>query len=173
VDSVTAALRAIAVQQWLSIAAMLSIPVIPVVGIWGIRRWSAGRRAWQAGIMWGGGCFTLSLYAAVAFAFAVCGGGEIGESGKNRLARAYGTPVVTALEEFRRDSGAYPRALSALVPRYLSRSTLTAPDSSVLRYPFEYRADSGIFELLVRYGGPGMNTCRIRPGTAWRCGGYF
>ena len=85
----------------------------------------------------------------------------------------YGAPAFSAIEAFHRDSGAYPATLRALVPKYLSQAALTAPESSVLRYPFEYRADSGRFELVVRYTGPGMNTCRIRPGNAWKCSGYF
>ena len=172
-DSVSVALRAVAVQHWLSITVMLSAILLPLVGVGALGRWSAGRRLWQVSAIWTGGCFTFLIYFAAAFVFAVCWGGEIGESGKNRLARAYGTPVANALEAFHRDSGVYPRELRALVPTYLSRSALTAPESSVLRYPFEYRADSGRFELLVRFVGPGMNECRIQPGTSWRCGGYF
>jgi hypothetical protein len=160
-------------QEWLGTIALLSAIVVPLIGIWGLQRWSAGRRGWRLGATWVGGCLTMLVYGTVAFVFAVCWGGGVGESGKSRLARAYGTPVVAALEEFHRDSGAYPAALRTLVPRYLSRPSLTAPDSSVLGYPLEYRADSGTFSLTVRYVGPGMNTCRIRHGTAWRCSGYF
>ena len=154
-------------------AVMLSGVVIPVLAIWALRRLSAGRRAWQAGLIWVSGCLTSLLYFAVAYVFAVCWGGAIGASGKNRLARAYGAPVVGALEAFHRDSAYYPRTLRELVLTYLTSSALAAPELSVLRYPFEYRADTGGFELLVRYGGPGMNECRIGADKAWRCHGYF
>ena len=113
------------------------------------------------------------LFCGVAFVFSTCWGGQVGEFGKNRLARAYGAPVVAALEAFHRDSAAYPRTLAVLVPHYLSAATLAAPQFSVLKYPFEYRADSGTFELIVRYTGPGMNQCRIRAGTRWRCDGLY
>ena len=172
-DSVSVALRAVALQSWFSIGAVCSVVVVAFLGIWGLLRWSAGRRAWQAAGIWLSGCLAMMMYGLVAIVFAVCWGGEIGESGKNRLARAYGTPVVAALEAFHHDSGAYPPILRALVPRYLSPAVLSAPESSVLRYPFEYRVDSGGFELLVRYVGPGMNECRIHPGAVWHCGGYF
>lgn len=172
-DSVSVALRAVALQRWLSIAAMLSGVVVPLVAVWALRPWSARRQAWQASLIWVGGCFTSLLYCAAAYVFGVCWGGETGESGKNRLARAYGEPVVRALEAFHRDSATYPRTLRALVPTYLAPTALAAPESSVLHYPFEYRADSGRFELLVRYTGPGMNECRIGPNRTWRCGGYF
>ena len=167
------ALRAIAIENWLSMLAVLSGLVVVVFGIRALRRWSAGRRVWQGALGWLGGCSMLLLYVAIAAVFVVCRNGEIGESGKNRLARAYGEPVIAALEGYRRDSGAYPRSLDSLVPRYLTRASLRAPEVSVLRHPFEYRADSGRFELLVQFSGPGMNECCFRPGTAWRCGRYF
>ena len=37
----------------------------------------------------------------------------------------------------------------------------------------DYRVVGGSYELVVRYTGPGMNECRIRPRTTWNCGGYF
>src|SRR5690348_9477330 len=79
-------------------AVMLSGVAIPVLAIWALRRLSAGRRARQATLIWVSGCFTSLLYFGVAYVFAVCWGGEIGESGKNRLVRAYGAPVVAGLE---------------------------------------------------------------------------
>lgn len=172
-DSVSAALRAVSYQNWFAITALVSTIAVPVLGIWAMRRLTGRLRRWQAAAVWVSGCFSLLLYANVALFFAVCWGGEIGESGKNRLARAYGTPVVAALEAYRRDLGSYPNALGQLVPGYLTPDALRAPDNSVLQYPFEYRADSGRYELVVRYGGPGMNTCSYRPASQWQCGGHF
>jgi hypothetical protein len=172
-DSVSVALRAVAIERWLSNAALLSILAVPILALWLLRRWSAGRRAWQASLIWVSGCFTTLMFVGAAFVFAVCWGGETGEPGAHRLVRAYGTPVVDALEAFHHDSGAYPRTLPALVPRYLSPAALTAPDSSRLQSHFEYRADSGSFELSIRYYGPGVNRCRVGPGRPWSCSGYF
>ena len=120
-DSVSAALRAVAMERWLSNAAMLSIIAVPILALWLLRRWSAGRRAWQASLVWISGCFTTLVYVAAAFIFAVCWGGHTGgEVPEHRLVRAYGTPVLDALEAFHHDSGGYPASLRALVPRYLS-----------------------------------------------------
>ena len=152
---------------------MVSALVVPFLGIRLLLRWSTGRRIWQAVAFWLGGGFALLVYGTVAFVFAVCRGGEIGESGKRRLARAYGAPVVVALDRYHQEHGDYPRRLADLVPRYLADSELTAPQTSILGYPFEYRVDSSAYELLVRYVGPGMNECRYSPHRAWRCGGYF
>ena len=173
-DSVSVALRAVAIQHWLSGAAILSAIAVPIAALWFLRRWSAGRRAWQASLIWISGCFTMLVYVAVAFIFAVCWGGQTGsEPAEHRLARAYGTPVLDALDAFHRDSGAYPRTLPALVPRYLSPDALRAPEDSRLRSQFDYRADSGRFELSIRYYGPGVNRCRVGPGRQWLCSGYF
>lgn len=113
------------------------------------------------------------LYAVIAFVFAVCWGGEIGESGKARLARAYAQPVVDALAQYRDAHGTYPAHLSELVPSHLRDEALRAPEAGPLGYPFEYRRDSVAYELTVRYVGPGMNECNYRPGMGWNCGGYF
>lgn len=123
VDSVRAALRAVAVQHALSTIAFLSIFVVLICGVWGLRRWTAGRRGWRVDLVWVSACSTMLLFCGVAFVFSTCGGGQVGEFGKNRLARAYGAPVVAALEAFHRDSAAYPRTLAVLVPRYLSAAT--------------------------------------------------
>jgi hypothetical protein len=173
VDSISVALRAVAVQNWLSIAAALSGIAVPILGVVALLRWAARRPWWRATALWISGCSGLLVYAAVAFVFAVCWGGEIGESGMNRLARAYGAAVVAGLDRYRAEKGSYPTQLRDLVPQYISSAELSAPTNSVLEYPFEYRADSGSFELVVRYVGPGMNECRIRPGAKWHCGGYF
>jgi hypothetical protein len=109
-DSVTVALRAVAIENWLSGAAILSALAVPIV----------------------------------------------------------------ALEACHRDSSAYPKTLRDLVPKYLSPAALTAPDDDArLKSHFEYRADSGRFELSLRYYGPGVNRCRVGPGTSWSCSGYF
>ena len=152
---------------------MLSVVVAPFVGIWYLLRLSNDKSGWRVVGLWTSGCLGLLTYCAAALVFAICSGGEIGESGKNRLARAYGAPVVAALERYHRDHGGYPTNLGDLVPAYVAGSDLRAPEASVLKYPFEYRADSGSYRLLVRYVGPGMNECRYTPRTAWHCGGYF
>lgn len=103
--------------------AFLSIFVVLICGVWGLRRWTAGRRGWRVDLVWVSACSTMLLFCGVAFVFSTCGGGQVGEFGKNRLARAYGAPVVAALEAFHRDSAAYPRTLAVLVPRYLSAAT--------------------------------------------------
>jgi len=173
VDSVSAALRAVALQKWLAIAALVSCVAVPVIAIALLIRWTENRGSGARVAIWTTGCGALLVYAAAACLFAVCGGGEIGESGKNRLARAYGTPIVAGLERYRQVTGAYPDSLSELVPRFVARSQLAAPTASVLEYPFEYHRRGGTFELVVRYVGPGMNECRFTPGRIWQCSGYF
>lgn len=172
-DSVSVAPRVVALQNWLSIVAVLSVFVVGPAGIVMLRRWTKHRPRWEVAGVWFGGCSGLLVYVAAVFVFGVCWGGEIGESGKRRLARAYGAPVVAALTRYQGDKGQYPKTLIELVPKYLSDVELRAPDVSVLRYPFEYRADTAGYELLVRYTGPGMNECRYSPARHWHCGGYF
>ena len=172
-DSIAAALRLIAIQEWLSLAAMLSCVVVPVVGVWGLRRATRKRPAGRATAVWTTGCLALVAYAGVAFLFGACWGAEFPESGKVRLARALGEPVIDALEAYHEAHHSYPRTLTDLVPQYLTGPALHAPQTSPLGYPFGYEADSGGYELSVSYAGPGMNTCRFRPGAKWRCSGYF
>jgi hypothetical protein len=173
VDSVTAALHAVRAQNGASIAAFLSIVVLPLGAGFLLLRYTRSRPAWQRlalGVSW-----TVSslAYAAAAIVFAVCWGGEVGESGKSRLARAYGAPIIEALAAYRAVTHRYPNQLSELVPTYLSGEALRAPEYGPFQYPFEYKPDSLGYELLVRYVGPGMNECRYRPSRPWRCGGYF
>jgi hypothetical protein len=172
-DSVSAALRTIAIQHGLAVAALVSGLVVPLAGLWLLRRAAERSPAGRATAIWASGCFSLLAYAGAALVFGVCWQGEIGESGKGRLARALGAPVIGALDAYHRERGDYPSSLRDLVPAYLSPSELHAPESSPLRHAFEYRADSGRYELWVSYTGPGMNTCRYRPGSQWRCSGYF
>lgn len=174
VDSVSVALRSVAVQHWLSVLAVLSSLVIPVLGITLLRHWSHRKARWQGTAIWLSGCLSLLVYGCAAFIFGVCAGGEIGESGKQRLARAYGTPVVNALERYHQARRAYPPALRDLVGPYLSAGDLAAPATSVLGFPFYYStSDSASYVLLVRFVGPGMNDCLYTPQTRWRCRGYF
>jgi hypothetical protein len=172
-DSVDAALRAVRLQHSVAIIAFVSAFVLPGVSLLALRRMTAGRtgRVWAAA--WLAGGTSALLYAAVAFVFSVCWGGQIGESGKSRLARAYGAPVIIALRHYDQTAGAYPERLADLVPGYLKSESLRAPDQVPLQYPFEYKRDSLGFQLLVRYVGPGMNECRYTPTAGWHCGGYF
>jgi hypothetical protein len=172
-DSVSAALNAVRLQNWLSELAVISVFGVGLAGIVLLRRWTERRPRWEVAVMWLSGCSGLLFYAAAAFVFGVCWDGQIGEPAKRRLARAYGAPVVAALSRYRNEIGKYPTALIDLVPKYLPEVELRAPDASVLHYPFEYRADSAGYELLVRYTGPGMNECRYTPTRRWHCSGYF
>jgi hypothetical protein len=172
-DSVAAALRSIAIQHWLSVAALVSALVVPLVGVWLLRRAAERTSVARASAIWASGCFSLMVYAGAALVFGVCGGGEVGESGKTRLARALGAPVIRALDTYHGAHGGYPSSLRELVPAYLSASALHAPERSPLGYPFAYESDGGGYELWMSYTGPGMNTCRYRPGSRWQCTGYF
>jgi|SRR5262245_6721238 len=172
-DSISVALRAVRLQNWMSIFALFSVFVVPVLFGVGFQRLASGRAIWQQITLGLSAILTSLLYVGAAFVFAVCWGGEIGESGKNRLARAYGAPVVSALAAYKTETGDYPRDLRDLVPVYLTPTALRAPEDGPLKYPFEYSRDSSGFQLVVRYVGPGMNTCRYSPGQRWACGGYF
>jgi hypothetical protein len=87
--------------------------------------------------------------------------------------RAYATPVIEALDRYHSVMHAYPSDLTELVPVYLSSEALRAPESEPLRSGFQYSRDSIGYQLSVEYSGPGMNECRYRPLTRWRCSGYF
>ena len=123
--------------------------------------------------IWTSGCFSLLLYAFVAFVFAVCRGGEIGESGKYRLAKAYGARIFEAIDKYHRANNTYPPTLGSLVPQFLTVDELRASEDSPLKSGFRYRVDSGSYKLSIEFHEPGVNTCRVQPGSAWICGGYF
>jgi hypothetical protein len=172
-DSVDVALQAVRLQDSVSIVAFVSAFLVPGIALFALRRATAGRTREARVAAWLAGCTSALLYAAVAFVFSVCWGGRIGESGKSRLARGYGAPVILALAHYDQTVGAYPERLADLVPGYLSSENLRAPDRGPLHHPFEYTRDSLGFQLLVRYVGPGMNECRYTPTAGWHCGGYF
>lgn len=178
VDSVSAALHTTHVEQWRSTLALVSALIVPAVGLYLLGRHapvqsgSTPQKMAHATISLGG-CLLLVLYGVVAFTFGVCGGGEIGDAGKHRLARAYAAPVITALEQYHAAHEHYPLVLTDLTPSYLSRAQLAAPERSLLQHPFEYHADSGSYRLTVVYAGPGINHCTYRPGRSWECGGLF
>jgi hypothetical protein len=172
-DSVSAALHTVRVQHWMATAALVSVLIVPIAigALWFRNRPGRSRRQQVA---LGFSTFLAALlYAMIAFVFAVCRGGEIGESGKSQLARAYGAPVIEALNSYHSATHSYPAQLRDLVPGYLSPAALHAPESEPLKYPFEYSRDSSDYELSVRYTGPGMNDCVYRPGHGWHCVGYF
>lgn len=169
-DSVSAALRAVSIQDWSGNAALLSILVASLALFLVLRRVTSRRPRWQQVLTWASGCLVLLLYGSIALIFAVCDGGEIGESGKSRLARAYGDRVVQALARYQHDSSSYPANLTQLVPHYLSLDALRAPKASPLNYPFEYRRDSASYELSVQYSNPGTNWCSYTPEKNWSCG---
>lgn len=172
-DSVDAALRSIRLEHSLSIAAVITCVGACIAGVWWLRRAPRQGNVVPAGIARLSGCLAFAVVAGSAFLFGVCAGGEIGEPGKVRLVRALGAPVIRALDDYQRASGRYPASLESLVPAYLPSVALHAPESSLLGYPFSYRADSSTYELSASFAGPGMNTCRYRPRSTWRCGGYF
>ena len=172
-DSVTAALHAATVANWLAFAAILSALLLPLGGIWILSRVTKGRRFWQAAAMWVSGCFSLLFYAFVALVFGVCWGGERGEPSRYRLAKAYGTPIVAALDKFHQANNTYPPTLGALAPRYLTVRELRAAEDSPLGSGFQYRADSGRYKLSIDFAEPGpRNTCSIQPGSRWDCYGH-
>jgi hypothetical protein len=172
-DSVSSALRLASFQLWTARTVLLSVVVVPAVAVFWLRHLARQRARRQKIELWITGIFSMLLYSVIAFVFSVCAGGEIGESGKTRLARAYGEPVVHALEAYRADHQQYPLVLPDLVPKYLTAEALRAPAGPPLGYPFEYRRDSSSYELLVRYVGPGMNECRHTARGPWSCSGYF
>ena len=93
-----------------------------------------------------------------------------------KAARGYqrAAPVIAALAEYRRAHGTFPDSLAQLVPAYLPDSALAMPTRAQERYPLEYRADSGGYQLGFRYVGPGMNFCRYHSASRqWSCGGYL
>jgi hypothetical protein len=172
-DSISVALEAVKVQQWLANAAFLSIFLVLILIAVFWWRFTRDKPRWQRVSLAASGCMGWLLYAVIAFVFSVCGGGQVGEFGKARLARAYAQPVVDALARYRTANGVYPDHLSELVPSHLNSDELRAPELGPLGYPFVYVRDSLTYELTVPYLGPGINSCGYRPGSDWECGGHF
>jgi hypothetical protein len=171
-DSVAVALRAIRLEELtknLILVSAILVPVLVGVTAWRLSRNQPRRPRLER-------CeHTVLLaipYTAAAFAFAVCTGGAIGESGKVRLGRALATPIVSGLERYQIATGAYPDSLAKLVPTYVSSTALHAPDS-LLGRSFGYARDSSGFTLEFYYFGPGANTCRHSPRHSWACGGTY
>lgn len=97
--------------------------------------------------------------------FSCCGPAECSQA-KDGFAR--GAPIIQALETYKKDHGAYPAALSELVPAYLPQAAAT--DGAGMQYS---RTNDG-YELSFDYYGPGANNCVYRSQRAkWKCSGFF
>ena len=82
-------------------------------------------------------------------------------------------PVITALDRYHAERGAYPDSLQELVPRYLTATALSALKFG-LDDGLEYRPGNADYRLEFHYSGPGMNTCRYDlRSKRWRCFGYY
>lgn len=76
-------------------------------------------------------------------------------------------PVIAALDRYQAENGAYPEALTDLVPAYLPE----VPQPAGLE--LDYQAKAPAYELIFRYAGPGMNICGYTPSAGWDCYGYY
>lgn len=77
-------------------------------------------------------------------------------------------PVISALEQYKKEHGDYPPLLNDLVPTYVPK--ITDRTNGTLTY----RKLEKAFSLEFTYFGPGANRCWY--GTEemkWKCTGYF
>lgn len=172
IDPIADATRIVRIQNTIALTALVSMVVVPAYGF----QWLNRRRNGQAvlGDWWRAlGGVGLVVYFFAGLVFTGCGLYQIGGSGEWKLSQAYGEPVSAALAQYHDRHGAYPESLAMLAPEFVSRETLTAPESSSLNSAFEYVRDSAGYTLKLHAGTPGWNECVHRPGKPWRCSGYF
>jgi len=113
------------------------------------------------------GCLAACSLGAYA-AYRALVGDPPGQGPRAQAGYAAAAPVIAALEKYPQARGAYPAALAALVPDYLS-----ALPGDVNGYPLGYHAAAGSYTLDFSYTGPGMNHCVYAPATQWKCSGYY
>ena len=94
-----------------------------------------------------------------------------GESTKDRDLMRDAEPIISAVENFRKAHGYYPKSLNELVPRYIAgRSTFA---------PFRYGVWKGEYSLEFSYvtGMPGFQSITQcvydSKNRKWKCGGYI
>ena len=88
------------------------------------------------------------------------------------------TPIIAALERYRRDRGHYPERQEELIPRYLPGAEAFRGSSHGKRVEIGYQRESdGAYSLSIAYvsGFPSsMNTCAFHSKTGrWECRGYY
>jgi hypothetical protein len=119
-----------------------------------------------------GGCAVGTILGLSLLYLSMCsppsGSGAEAESWYERTA-----PVISALDRYHAERGAYPESLQELVPRYLTATAL-----SVLEFGpnlgLEYRPENTDYRLEFHYSGPGMNTCKYDlRSKRWNCHGYY
>ncbi len=119
-----------------------------------------------------GGCVVGTVLGLLLLFLSVCGPpsgrGVRAESWYERTA-----PVISALDRYHAERGAYPESLQALVPRYLTATALSALRFG-LDHGLEYRPGNTDYRLEFHYSGPGMNTCKYDlRSKRWHCLGYY
>lgn len=81
---------------------------------------------------------------------------------------AHYAPLISALEQYKKEHGDYPQTLNALVPKYVPG--IEPRDNGTMRYD---KKETG-YRLVFTYSGPGMNVCAYEPEKKkWDCYGYF
>jgi hypothetical protein len=119
--------------------------------------------------------FTVPAMASVALLALLAGCEEPGEGAKAEQGYRQGARIVAAIEAWRRDTGAPPKSLESLAPRYVSRDDLVLAPTGATAYPFSYHVKAdGSWELEFHYTGPGSNYCTWGSTTAhWQCTGAW
>lgn len=122
---------------------------------------------------------TLRLLAAAGlFALTSCNADRPGEGEKAAKAKAQAAEIISALESYKADQGAYPMRLEVLFPKYLPVMPAQigrgdADDGITFGYG---RTSPDRFQLEFNYFGPGSNTCMLdsaSPQAEWECGGSW
>lgn len=154
----------------------LALFIVLALGPWLLLAFLSWRRKGRRLRVLGLGIVPTLVASIVGLYVTVCGyPGPPGTGAKAEIGKRRAAPVVEALAAYRRSLGNYPDSLQALVPQFLPDTTLREL-ARLLGYPLEYEsiAAGSSFQLVFRYGGPGMNECAwTDTSSAWRCGGYF
>ena len=149
--------------------------VLPWLGLGWIARRMRERSTRVRGLALTGSFMFALLTSASGLLFATCGfPGEPGHGAKARIGFRRAEPVIAAVERYRQTAGRLPDSLQQLIPGFLEESRVTVVQRR-LGGPLEYsRRGSDSYELMFRYGGPGMNQCEYASQAKnWRCWGYF
>jgi hypothetical protein len=76
--------------------------------------------------------------------------------------------IIDALEAYREDHGVYPDEAVDLEPGYLPVLWTGGADVD-----YSYIMSGDDYSFSFHYRGPGMNTCKYKPGAEWHCSGAY
>ncbi len=108
--------------------------------------------------------FFLPLAFFLLLACASPGTGKKADDGYNTC-----SPIIAALESFRKARGEYPRKLKDLKPKFLKEIPEEFDE-----FPIEYnRQSNDSFSLDFSYKDNGVFNCDYTPVRKWKCYGFY